>query len=57
MATILLARELDPVAIKIDMQTIQLPITARMKAVFQDKVHFARAMFAAAGVSPSVPPL
>jgi hypothetical protein len=56
MATILLAKELDPVAIKIDIQTIQLPITARTNAVFHDREHFITAILAAAGASPNVPP-
>ena len=56
-ATILLARELDPVAMRMDMHTIQLPITARRNAVFHESEHFINAMLATAGASPRVPPL
>ena len=43
-ATILLAKELDPVAIRMDMHTIQLPITARRNAVLHGSEHFAIAI-------------
>lgn len=56
-ATILLDKERDPVAIRIDMHTIQLPITARMNALFHGSAHFDAAITAAAGASPRVPPL
>jgi hypothetical protein len=56
MATILPAKDLDPVAINIDIQTIQLPITACTNAVFHGREHFITAMLAAAGASPNVPP-
>jgi hypothetical protein len=56
-ATILLANELEPVAIRIDMQTIQFPMTARRNAVRQGRAHFAIAICTDAGASPRVPPL
>ena len=57
MATILLDKERDPVAMRMDMHTIQLPITARMNALFHGSEHFVAAIKAAAGASPKVPPL
>jgi hypothetical protein len=55
-ATILLDKERDPVAMRIDIHTIQLPITARINAVFHDSAHFDVAIRTVAGVSPRVPP-